>query len=571
MSEETTASGRSAAGAASDVSTRLQHLRDLLNSQRHGNNERRRAVEALDREIAEIEAEPASARHDRRRRQLETQIREVNSVLPLESPPMTNASSLARSRRRILRPTERLLRHRERLFNQSEGLGDSNAINERRPPPIEPSEVAIQEYLEEAEVNRENRWRAKRRKLDDGTFEDENKSFAYGYKGAVVEGPLRMEIVSCDGGEYSEPNGDSSLPQHALQDDSTVYCTKSNRCNMLLKHVGGMPFSLTKVTIKAPDDGYDAPIQEGMVFVSLDEDHLVEKTSQYEIRYSPRNYRYQYRWHSHRDPRHTRPSYEYLHSTRSPLRSIDRSAYAYDPNYPSRFEENDPFFETALVPGFTVTTTFDSDSEHEGQDNEPSWRSYVGEFDPRLLMRAHRELDDHYRPSYAPDYTRDLALDNDTSSVSDDGNPSSDIHRTRRPRFDEVHSRESAGSLLNRLNTSSMDRFRRDRFNEAALARPISMRRETPSRIELRRSWSRSDEDIVEPGSPSRDSEPTARQQHQPTNGTATPPPQDKAGAREPVPPAPHARFFIRRDKSAVSIKFDPPVYVSFPSTPLTW
>ncbi|KMU76139.1 hypothetical protein CISG_05507 [Coccidioides immitis RMSCC 3703] len=37
------------------------------------------------------------------------------------------------------------------------------------------------------------------------------------------------------------------------------------------------------------------------------------------------------------------------------------------------------------------------------------------------------------------------------------------------------------------------------------------------------------------------------------------------AEATEPVPPAeevlsPHARFFIRRDKSSVSIKFDPPV-----------
>lgn len=565
MSENNTATARTAAGRASDVSDRLQHLRNLLSSQRHGNNEQRRAMEALDREMAEIDAEPISARLERRRRDLEAQIREVNTALPSESPPGTNTSSITRSRRRVLRPSERLLRHRERLLNQSETLHESSAPSEQPPPPIEPSEVAIQEYLEEAEVNGESRWRAKRRKLDDGTFEDDSKSFVYGYKGSVMEGPLRMEIVSCDGGEYSEPNGDSSLPQHALRDDSTVYCTKSNRCNMLLKHIGGMPFSLTKVTIKAPDDGYDAPIQEGMIFVSLDDDQLLEKTSLYEIRYSPKSYRHHCRRLEPRDPRYWRPSHEYLHFTRSPLRSIDRSSFLRDPYPPPHSDENDQLLETALVPGFTVTTTFDSDSDHDQQDDEPSWRSYGGDFDPRLLMRAHRELDDHYRPSYNQNYVRPRVeanedAESDISSASDEENPSTDTFRARRARFHDSHPREPDHDLLGRMSVPEVDRWSREHFDVAGRARALSMRRETPSRIELRSPWSRTRNNAAEPESPPRDSVPPPRQEEHSANGTQTPPASTKLGSKDAEPLAPHARFFIRRDKSAVTVKFEPPV-----------
>jgi hypothetical protein len=44
-----------------------------------------------------------------------------------------------------------------------------------------------------------------------------------------------------------------------LKNDATVYCTKSNRCNLVLRHQGATVFSLKELIIKAPHSGYTAP------------------------------------------------------------------------------------------------------------------------------------------------------------------------------------------------------------------------------------------------------------------------------------------------------------------------
>jgi hypothetical protein len=44
-----------------------------------------------------------------------------------------------------------------------------------------------------------------------------------------------------------------------LADDGLVYCTKNDRCNMILRHVDGECFSLTKLVIRAPPTGYTSP------------------------------------------------------------------------------------------------------------------------------------------------------------------------------------------------------------------------------------------------------------------------------------------------------------------------
>lgn len=67
-----------------------------------------------------------------------------------------------------------------------------------------------------------------------------------------------MDIASCDGGTY-EPASDSSWPRNVLQNDSSVYCTKSDQCNLVLSHREETPFCLKKIVIKAPKSGYDAP------------------------------------------------------------------------------------------------------------------------------------------------------------------------------------------------------------------------------------------------------------------------------------------------------------------------
>jgi hypothetical protein len=103
-----------------------------------------------------------------------------------------------------------------------------------------------------------DRWRAKRRKLDSDDNREGIQSLRYGQYGQVVPGTLKMELAGCDGGTY-EPEGDSSWPENILRNDSSVYCTKSDRCNLILKHRGETPFCLNKLVIKAPRSGYDAP------------------------------------------------------------------------------------------------------------------------------------------------------------------------------------------------------------------------------------------------------------------------------------------------------------------------
>ncbi|KAJ4303079.1 hypothetical protein N0V90_001970 [Kalmusia sp. IMI 367209] len=132
------------------------------------------------------------------------------------------------------------------------------------------------------------RRQTKRRKLDHPARPaSEYDGFKYGYKGQVVRGRLRMEVVSCDGGEYDRGSSLYKV-QNVLSNDKSVYCSQSGRCNLLLKHIGEMPFCLEKVVIRAPDRGFTAPVQEGLIFVAMSPDKLLSGTSAYEIEYNPK-------------------------------------------------------------------------------------------------------------------------------------------------------------------------------------------------------------------------------------------------------------------------------------------
>jgi hypothetical protein len=105
----------------------------------------------------------------------------------------------------------------------------------------------------------------KRRKLEhDATSTLGFPDFKYGHKGQVVPGELKMEIVGCDGGEYA-PRDPSAISrenyraENVLRDDKSVYCTKSPRCNLMLRHQGEALFHLESIVIKAPELGYTAP------------------------------------------------------------------------------------------------------------------------------------------------------------------------------------------------------------------------------------------------------------------------------------------------------------------------
>ncbi|KAK4939229.1 hypothetical protein LTR10_020425 [Elasticomyces elasticus] len=529
----------------SDISARLQNLRNLLSSERHSGADQQQAFEAFDREMDHQMAADRSAARERRRRDLETHAQEQDVASISENLPQSSSTaSHVRARRRAVRPSERLQRYqRERLGHTSRA-----AAIEGHMTPFHPSPSAAQTSNDRGE-----RLRSKRRKLDDGTYEDEPRTFNYGHYGQVMPGQLRMEIVTCDGGEYSDPQVPiNSYPQNVLLDDASVYCTKTNRCNLLLKHVGGMPFTLTKIVVKAPRAGFDAPIQEGLVFIAMEDDSLLEKTSRYDMRWSPRNHRFRHRPDLHR------PSHEYMDSTRSPLRSIDRSRYLNNPTELDDALEPD----TTLVPGFDVSVGDPSDEE-DARDSPPSPRPWHHDDDYSL-----RSYVDRYRPLSFPNEHSPSASTWDPSSDSEgyeldflhvDDRVPGDIDRSQRQPVD------SESTLAHRNHMLDLMRAQQAINNDNSFGRRERRHEQTEIAAYDQRS---SRGETVVPGGELRAglasfSEHAARMLracHDPSaTKTARGDPGASSSARSNAI-MPHARFFISRSKSSAAIKFDPPV-----------
>ncbi|KAI9799689.1 MAG: hypothetical protein M1825_004424 [Sarcosagium campestre] len=146
-------------------------------------------------------------------------------------------------------------------------------------------DTVTQEHSGEAEGSR----RSKRRKLESDSSAKGFSNVRYGHFGQVEPGPLSLEIVSCDGGNYSDARGEDRLyrAENVLMNDSSVYSTKSSRCNLVLRQQGETPFSLKKLVIRAPQCGFTAPLQQGMVFIAMSSDDLLARTAQYSLQYLP--------------------------------------------------------------------------------------------------------------------------------------------------------------------------------------------------------------------------------------------------------------------------------------------
>lgn len=193
--------------------------------------------------------------------------REQSSPAVVNPSGITDQESVGRQRRRGWRVSD-LTRGRD---GRMRALPDLHGLLSLQPPPVNlrDGDPAVNSMVDDSMGHpslqndqyalETNRWRAKRRKLDSDDRREGLRGFSYGQYGQVVPGILRMEIVSCDGGTYSEPNGESSWPDNVLLNDSSVYCTKRDRCNLVLKHRGETPFCLKKIVIKAPKSGFDAP------------------------------------------------------------------------------------------------------------------------------------------------------------------------------------------------------------------------------------------------------------------------------------------------------------------------
>lgn len=497
-----------------------------------------------------------AAREQRRRRDFDAHNQAHDSPSVSDSLLQTSGpSSPARARRRAVRPSERLQRYqRERL-----GQNARTPMADTHPPfaRLSPASPAL------STGDRGERLRSKRRKLDDGTYDEEPQTFRYGFDGQVVPGQLRMQIASCDGGEYSNPNVPiNNYPQNILLDDTSVYCTKSNKCNMLLKHVGGMPFTLTKIIVKAPRAGFDAPIQEGLIFVSMDDDALVEKTANYDVRWSPRSYRY-----SRHRGEHTRPSQEYLNPSGSPPRSIDRSRYLADPTS----QEELPDFGTMLVPGFNVSVADVSGDEDNNElpvsprpwhDDDYSLRSYVDRYRPVYLGAPGNERNDNLSATSSDS-------EEDTGTPSHD-RPSAETERRQRRQLEadmELQNRVIDRMRAQQIRDSDEYFGRRsrpppDHHDDDDEFRFLDSRYATPSRGGGGRTYAPAI------GAP----DPTYSSSEQPPSLRATEPeectPTAKISRGEEGGPSsagadavkPHARFFISRSKSSTAINFDPPV-----------
>ncbi|KAF7596288.1 hypothetical protein BBP40_002432 [Aspergillus hancockii] len=468
----------------------LQHLRNLLNSERN-RSASTRALETLNQELQEYRSgrvrdrssfEQSGAAVDTPTQPYTPHpgiqgLHSLNVTVtdPESSSPDPSRSSSGYSTRRAVGGGGRTSRE-----GRNRALNSYQLRNEYEPH--------LEMPIDMSHGDDGDRWRVKRRKLDSDDNREGLQSFRYGQYGQVVSGALMMELASCDGGTY-EPQGESSWPDNILRNDSSVYCTKSDRCNLVLKHRGETPFCLKKIVIKAPKSDYDTPIQEGMVFVSMTSDELLARTAQYQIQCTSR-------WNRRHRRSGMQPSQEYLNSYRHPLQSLtgrnsqsESDTDISDPNGLNAGNIPEP------MPDFRITTEYDERSENDNHDDQEHGNNIPSLVDiERIQMDP---IDDDF-----------LCSESDESDSDDETSELSTYNRRRR-------------ELLRRVT---------------------SMRRQ----YVLERN-----------GQPRRHPIPsTIQPMHFAPSG-----PHTGSDAQTPNQEflQPHARFYIERTKSMVSIKFDPP------------
>ncbi|KAL8958731.1 MAG: hypothetical protein Q9193_004269, partial [Seirophora villosa] len=370
-----------------------------------------------------------------------------------------------------------------------------------------------QEYSAEAAVNQANRQRAKRRKLNDGLLA---KDFgpSYGYRGQVVPGPLRMEIVFCDGGLH-EYGKEKHCLENVLRNDLSVYCTRASKCDLVLRHEGGAPFCLGKLVIKAPETGFTAPIQEGLVFVAMDLEGLIRKASRYTIRESPRV-----------TPNSSRSS-----SPSSPDPALDSTPLgeAQFPRPPSRRRTEDGTDRVIPPPVSTSYVAF------RDRDDIGVWQPPSGRIRPQSArdLLPH-ELFDRHPPDLPPDgppsniqfLQSEFNVSVDCENHSDDEEEeSSEATLADRHYRDRIPSPHDSSDEIEDPDYI----YRPGRPRRQSLSSRRQGRRLAPRRIEIEEALASQD------------------------GG------QSEAKDNSDVL-VPHATIFIEKRKSMVNVKFDPPV-----------
>ncbi|KAL8953236.1 MAG: hypothetical protein Q9222_000889 [Ikaeria aurantiellina] len=383
-------------------------------------------------------------------------------------------------------------------------------------------DIVSQEYSGEAAVNEANRQRAKRRRLNDGLLA---KEFGpqYGHRGQVVPGPLRMEIVYCDGGLH-ECGDQQYCPENVLRNDLSVYCTRSSKCDLVLRHEGGAAFCLQKLVIKAPENGFTAPIQEGMVFVAMDNEGLVRKASHFDVKESPSP--------SPPSSPSSSPQSPDLLNDRYPALEPSRPGQVGQQRPPSRRRTQDGTQRVIPPP---VSGGVDSASAYNDPDNHQQQSS-------RVYQASRHDVD----RDEATDTDRSIDMGHHPVPVATDLTFSSqfNISIDCEEHSDDEEEESSQATLADRHHrdriTSSYDSS--DEIDDPDfthyLHRSGLRRRPTPSTRRYRRR--------------------TAPRRIQ---SDAPPRPDDVSrGAKGTDVLVPHAIIFIEKDKSMVNVKFDPPI-----------
>ncbi|KAL1642025.1 hypothetical protein SLS58_005613 [Diplodia intermedia] len=347
----------------------------------------------------------------------------------------------------------------------------------------------------------------KRRKLD---RDDASAilSSRYGHFGQVVPGRLRMEIVSCDGGEYSDNSGDLHRVDNALKNDASVYCTKKSHCNMILRHQGESAFSLDKIVIKAPERGFTAPVQEGMIFLAMDTESLLAGTAPYQIDYG----------------------------ASSSASSRASSTSSSSSRRPERISLLESLHDPEVLAGMARRHDFRDRSEQQTPEEREARFARLLRMRRRLESRQHRDTtsdncdysESTDRPAIIspsaptpPPALQGLHVtqeEDDQSSESEPDQPSASIMADRLRRDSRWRAESEEDDYEDEMRNVN---HLWDRRTGPGIIR--SARRNTPSKIE----------------------------------------PEETAVVDGDVL-APHARFFMQKSKSKITIRFDPPVAGKF-------
>ncbi len=452
--------------------------------------------------------EPTALQADNLRRQ-NTQARAASELAPIQAPTSAVRSRLERVRARTLHRMQNrtTISGSGRTVQQAveqlnEASSNLSGLLEQPIPRLGTPDITLQEYSGEAEVNRR---RAKRRKLGpEAPSKGHLNGFSYGYRGQVVSGPLKMEIASCDGGLHAEAArlGREYSRENVLRNDKSVYCTDSSKCNLILRHMGETTFCLKKLVIKAPESGFTAPIQEGMIFVSMEADGLLARTSPYQLQ----------------NPRPTEDPEEAERRT-----------------LPSGLTRNAGFDEG----GAQITLTeYRPTSRRRDSNGNRVVPPPISDLVPRSLRYNNEvtsirsssnpfpiDLDFQSQP---PPPTTTLAQASDFAVSTTCDSPSSDEEEP-----------SSAATLADLYRRDHMpppyDISSTDSESEGGLERAMRRARDmgiSPSRIHRRH-----------------------RRRAEPSRIEATDAEEEGKEVLQP-----HARFFIERERSVVSVKFDPPV-----------